>query len=72
MFPGREKDEYSGRNINTQYYLLFATVIAPHLTSALTDISSFAVTVVVVPVAVVNEDRKAVFTVIVVRVTCEE
>lgn len=42
------------------------------LTSPLADISSLVLAVVVVPVAVVNKYRQAVFTKVIVRVTCGE
>lgn len=42
------------------------------LTSALADVSSFVLAVVVIPVATVNEHSQAVFTVVVVGVSCEE
>lgn len=51
---------------------MLTTVKAIYLTSALADVSSVVFTVVVVPVAVVNKNREAVFTVIVIWVTCKE
>lgn len=56
----------------SEYYLSSAkTSEATCLTSPLADVPSFVFTVVVVPVAVVDDDGQAVFTVVVVRVTCE-
>lgn len=56
-----------------EYYFSSAkTSEATCLTSPLADVTSLVLTVVVVPVAVIDDDGQAVFTVIVVRVTCEE
>lgn len=52
--------------------LIAVTIKATHLTSPLADVSSLVFTVVIVPVAVVNEYRETVLSVIVVWVTCEE
>lgn len=61
-------------NVNFAFCLQITTttIKGTYLTSPLADVSSFVITVVVVPVAVVNKYRQAVFTEIVVWVTCEE
>lgn len=71
MFPGRHK--------NQRFTNMFETVgfchrpqLNPRLTSSFADVSSFVLTFIIVPVAVVDINGQTVFTEIVVWVTCKE
>lgn len=59
-----------GNTLHRDVFLYVSCLEATFLTSPLADVSSFVLTVVVIPVATVNQYAQAVFTVIVIWITC--